>query len=79
MSQQIDGRKCPTCRSTNISPIENSARMHQCANGHQLVEQHREGIFGDEVYFVHPQRSGRRVFTSTENLPVAGKTEPKEL
>ena len=67
----VDTNQCPQCHSKNIKDCGNG--LHECLGCHEpLIRSKREGLLGEQPYYIAPHRSGTRVFTSTDDLPHAG-------
>ena len=63
--RQVDADCCPSCKSKKILDDETQpGKIFKCGEcGNRLVELKRDGIFGEQRFYVDVQRRGLAVFT----------------
>ena len=67
--KRVDADCCPSCKSRRIvDDDERPGKIYKCGEcGTQLVEMKREGIFGEQRFYVDVQRRGLEIFTQGKN------------
>lgn len=67
--KRVDAEKCPTCRSAHIvDDPDQAGEIYRCGNcGARLTRLKREGLFGEQYYYVDPGRRGLKVHTAGRN------------
>jgi hypothetical protein len=62
MPQKIDAEKCPQCHSRNLAESSSHPGFYACRDCGKdpLARLRREGIFGEQFYYVDPARPGMR-------------------
>lgn len=68
MPQKVNAEVCPHCGSRDLNPSRESPGFWACGSCGRdpLAQLKREGIFGEMIYYVDPNRSSAQVVEAKE-------------